>query len=90
MKGRAADRRADIWAFGVVLDELLTGTMAFGAETVTETLARVIEREPDWSKLPADTPPSIVRLLQRTLVKDPKHRLQDVPSADHLLSPLSR
>ena len=81
VKGRAADRRADIWAFGVVLYELLTGTMAFGAETVTETLARVIEREPDWSRLPADTPPAIVRLLQRTLAKDPKHRLQSIGDA---------
>jgi Tol biopolymer transport system component len=81
VKGRAADRRADIWAFGVVLYELLTGTMAFGADTVTETLARVIEREPDWSRLPADTPPAIVRLLQRTLVKDPKHRLQSIGDA---------
>src|SRR5688500_5597304 len=55
--------------------------MAFGAETVTETLARVIEREPDWSKLPADTPAAIRRLLQRTLVKDPKKRLQSVGDA---------
>jgi serine/threonine protein kinase len=81
VKGRPADRRADIWAFGVVLYELLTGTMAFGADTVTETLARVIEREPDWSRLPADTPPAIVRLLQRTLVKDPKRRLQSIGDA---------
>jgi Tol biopolymer transport system component len=81
VKGRAADRRADIWAFGVVLYEIWTGSMAFGAETVTETLARVIEREPDWSKLPPDTPPAIVRLLQRTLVKDPKRRLQSIGDA---------
>ena len=81
VKGRAADRRADIWAFGVVLYELWTGTMAFGAETVTETLARVIERDPDWSRLPADTPPAILRLLHRTLVKDPKRRLQSIGDA---------
>ena len=81
VKGRAADRRADIWAFGVVLYELWTGTMAFGAETVTETLARVIERDPDWSKLPPGTPPAIVRLLQRALVKDPKRRLQSIGDA---------
>jgi serine/threonine protein kinase/Tol biopolymer transport system component len=83
VKGRAADRRADIWAFGVVLYELWTGTMAFGAETSTETLARVIERDPDWSRLPADTPPAIVRLLRRTLVKDPKRRLQSIGDARH-------
>src|SRR5829696_3074886 len=81
VKGRAADRRADIWAFGAVIYELYTGQMAFGAETMTETLARVIEREPDWSQLPVDTPASVVRLLRRTLVKDPKRRLQSIGDA---------
>jgi eukaryotic-like serine/threonine-protein kinase len=81
VKGRAADRRADIWAFGAVLYELWTGTMAFAGDSVTEILARVIEREPDWSKLPADTPPAIGRLLQRTLVKDPRRRLQSIGDA---------
>ena len=81
VKGRGADRRADIWAFGAVLYELFTGTMAFGGDTTTETLARVIEREPDWSRLPADTPPAILRLLHRTLVKDPKRRLQSIGDA---------
>jgi eukaryotic-like serine/threonine-protein kinase len=81
VKGRAADRRADIWAFGAVLYELYTGTMAFGGETMTETLARVIEREPDWSRLPSDTPAPILRLLHRTLVKDPKRRLQSIGDA---------
>jgi hypothetical protein len=81
VKGRPADRRADVWAFGAVLYELYTGAMAFGGETMTETLARVIEREPDWSRLPADTPASVVRLLHRTLVKDPKRRLQSIGDA---------
>jgi Tol biopolymer transport system component len=81
VKGRQADRRADIWAYGVVMFELFTGVMAFGAATVAETLARVIERDPDWSKLPPDTPPAVVRLLHRTLAKDPKRRLQSIGDA---------
>jgi WD40 repeat protein len=81
VKGRAADRRADIWAFGAVLYELWTGTMAFAGDSTTEILARVIEREPDWSKLPADTPPAVIRLLHRALVKDPKRRLQSIGDA---------
>ncbi len=81
VKGRAADRRADIWAFGAVLYELWTGSMAFAGDSVTEILARVIEREPDWAKLPADTPGPVVRLLGRTLVKDPKRRLQSIGDA---------
>ena len=81
VKGRAADRRADIWAFGAVLYELWTGTMAFAGDSVNEILARVIEREPDWSKVPADTPPAVVRLLHRTLVKDPRRRLQSIGDA---------
>jgi serine/threonine protein kinase len=81
VKGRAADRRADIWAFGTVLYELWTGSTAFGGDSIAEILARVIEREPDWSKLPADTPGAVVRLLNRTLVKDPRRRLQSIGDA---------
>lgn len=81
VKGRAADRRSDIWAFGAVLFELWTGSMAFDGDSVSEILARVIEREPDWSRLPADTPVPIARLLRRTLVKDPRRRLQSIGDA---------
>ena len=81
VKGRMVDRRADIWAFGVVLYELLTGTGPFTAETSPQILARVIEREPDWSRLPSYTPISVVRLLQRCLHKDPHHRLQAIGDA---------
>jgi eukaryotic-like serine/threonine-protein kinase len=81
VKGRQADRRADIWAFGVVLYELLTRANAFEGESTSEILARVMEREPDWGKLPASTPSAIVRLLRRTLVKDPKRRLQSIGDA---------
>ncbi|HXW08576.1 MAG TPA: protein kinase [Vicinamibacterales bacterium] len=81
VKGRAADRRADVWAFGVVLYELIAGVAPFQGETTSEILARVMEREPDWSRIPESTPPAVVRLLERALVKDPKHRLQSIGDA---------
>jgi serine/threonine protein kinase len=75
-KGREADRRADIFAFGAVLYEMLTGRAAFEGEDVQEILARVIEREPDWTLLPPDVPPSIHKLLRVCLQKDRKKRRQ--------------
>jgi eukaryotic-like serine/threonine-protein kinase len=80
-KAKPVDRRADIWAFGCVLYEMLTGRMAFGRETVTDTLAAVIKEEPDWSQLPAATPIRVRVLLQRCLQKDPKQRLRDIGDA---------
>jgi eukaryotic-like serine/threonine-protein kinase len=80
-KGKAVDRRADIWAFGCVLYEMLTGKMAFSGETVTDTLAAVITKDPDWSLLPAATPVRVRMLLQRCLQKDPKQRLRDIGDA---------
>jgi eukaryotic-like serine/threonine-protein kinase len=80
-KAKPVDRRADIWAFGCVLYEMLTGTMAFHGETVTDTLAAVIRGEPDWSALPANTPARVRVLLQRCLQKDPKQRLRDIGEA---------
>jgi Tol biopolymer transport system component len=77
-KGRAVDRRADVWAFGVVLYEMLTGEHLFGREDVTETLAAVLTAEPDWSRLPSSTPPRIRRLLSRCLAKDRKQRLDSM------------
>ncbi len=80
-KGKSVDRRTDIWAFGCVLYEMLTGKMAFSGETVTDTLAAVIRSEPDWSLLPANTPPAIRNLLARCLKKDAKQRLQAIGDA---------
>ena len=80
-KGKPVDRRADIWAFGCVLFEMLTGRSAFTGETVTDVLARVIEREPDWAMLPASTPHAIRRLLRRCLDKDLTRRLQAIGEA---------
>ena len=74
-KGRPVDRRADLWAFGVVLYELLTGTRAFQGESVTETLAQVLTQRPNWAQLPANTPAPIRTLLRRCLEKNPKKRL---------------
>jgi serine/threonine protein kinase/Tol biopolymer transport system component len=80
-KQKQVDRRADIWAFGCVLYEMLTGRMTFHGETVTDTLAEIIKSEPDWNALPADTPLSVQRLLRRCLVKDPRQRLRDIGDA---------
>jgi serine/threonine-protein kinase len=77
-RGWALDKRTDIWAFGCVLYEMLTGTRAFAADDVSGTLARVLMTEPDWDPLPASTPASIRRLLRRCLEKDPKRRLRDI------------
>jgi serine/threonine-protein kinase len=77
-KGRAVDRRADVWAFGVVFFEMLAGRRAFEGDDVSEVLASVLKTEPDWSALPADLPAAARRLLRRCLEKDPKKRLRDV------------
>ena len=77
-KGKPVDKRADIWAFGCVLYEMLTGTRVFAADDASGTLARVLMMEPDWDVLPASTPAGIRRLLQRCLEKDPKRRLRDI------------
>jgi serine/threonine protein kinase/Tol biopolymer transport system component len=77
-RGKTVDKLTDVWALGAVLFELLSGNPAFPGETVSDTIAKILEREPDWKALPADTPPSIVRLLHRCLEKDKSMRLQDV------------
>jgi hypothetical protein len=81
-RGKPVDKRVDIWAFGVVLFELLSGTTLFGGgETVSDAMAAVITREPEWDALPKDTPPYIRLLLARCLRKDPKQRMRDIGDA---------
>jgi len=80
-RGKRVDRRADIWAFGCVLYEMLTGLCAFGGETTSDILACVIRAEPDWSSLPVSVAPRIRELLRRCLQKDPKRRLQAIGEA---------
>ena len=80
-RGRVVDKRADIWAFGVVLYELLTGQPCFARETVTDTVAAIVTQEPDWRPVPA----SWRRLLQSCLAKEPKDRLRDIGDATLLL-----
>ena len=80
-RGRPADRRADIWAFGVVLFEMLSGRRVFEGETVTDSLVNILEREPDWNLLPGRTPIAVRKLLRRCLTKNPKDRLQAIGDA---------
>ena len=80
-KGKPVDRRADIWAFGCVLYEVLTGKHAFEGETVSDVLAAVIMKDPDWTMVPESTPASIRKLLRRCLEKNPRGRLQAIGEA---------
>src|SRR5262245_59510147 len=80
-KGKEVDRRTDIWSFGVVIYEMLTGKMAFSGETVSETMAFVTTKEPDWDALPKNTPSRLRELLRRCLVKEPRNRLLDIGDA---------
>ncbi len=89
-KGKAVDRRGDIWAFGVVLFEMVTGRRLFEGETASETLAAVIRQEIDWRLLPAGTPPALRDLLERCLERDPKLRLRDIGEARLALDRLMR
>jgi Tol biopolymer transport system component len=79
--GQPVDARADIWAFGVVLYEMLTRRPPFAGESVTLVLANVLKSDPDWTKLPADTPPGIRRLLRRCLTRKPRERLHHIADA---------
>ena len=87
--GRSADRRADVWSFGTVFYEMLTGELAFGGESVSGILASVLTADPDWSKLPPETPAGIRKLLRRCLTKDRKQRLQSIGEARIAIEELS-
>ena len=80
-RGKAVDKRSDIWSFGVLLHEMLTGRRLFEGETVSDVLAAVLKTEPDWAGLPAATPPAVRRLLARCLERDAKRRLRDIGEA---------
>ena len=80
-RGKDLDKRSDVWAFGCCLYEALTGTPAFLGETLSDTIAAILDREPDWDKLPQSTPPSLVTMLRRTLTKDLRSRLHDIADA---------
>jgi len=80
-RGKPVDKRSDIWAFGVVVDEMLTGRRLFDGETVTDVLAAVLTRETNLASLPEATPPSVRRLIARCLERDPKKRLRDIGEA---------
>ena len=80
-RGRVVDRRTDIWSFGCVLYECLTGRQLYRGETVSDLIAQILEREPDWSALPANVPPRVRELLRRCLRKDARERLRDIGDA---------
>jgi eukaryotic-like serine/threonine-protein kinase len=80
-RGKTVDKRTDVWAFGCVLFEMLSGRRAFHGEEVADVMVSVISKEPDWSQLPASTPSAIRRLLTRCLAKDRKSRLPDIAAA---------
>ncbi len=80
-RGVNVDRRTDIWAFGVILFEMLTGKPLFQGETISDTLAAVLRKEPDWDSLPVEEAPELCRLIERCLERNPKQRLRDIGEA---------
>ena len=80
-RGKPVDKRADVWAFGLVLYEMLTGKRAFDGSEISDTMAAILLKDPDWSALPADTPPALSRLLRRCVHKERKQRLADMSDA---------
>ncbi|HEX7253948.1 MAG TPA: protein kinase [Thermoanaerobaculia bacterium] len=86
-RGKTVDKRTDIWSFGCLVYEALTGRRAFEGETVSDCLVAILEREPDWPALPPSTPPAVVKILRRCLEKDAERRLRDVGDARLELDP---
>jgi serine/threonine-protein kinase len=84
-RGQSLDRRSDIWAFGCVLYEMLTGRAPFAGDTISDTLAAILEREPDWGALPAVVPPTVRALIRRCLDKDRRQRIADISTVQFVL-----
>ena len=84
--GKPVDKRADIWAFGCLLYEMLSGRHSFGGDSITETLSAIMRDEPGWEALPSGIPPHLALLMRRCLVKDPQQRLRDIGEARIVLS----
>jgi hypothetical protein len=80
-RGKPVDRRTDIWAFGCVLYEMLTGRRAFAGDTLADTISDIMNREPDWAAIPASVPEDIARVIRRCLQQDPARRLRDIADA---------
>jgi serine/threonine protein kinase len=89
-RGKFVDKRTDIWAFGCVLYEMLSGQATFPGDTLSDTIAAILERDPDWSKLPADVPGALRGLVQRCLAKDAKQRVRDIGDARIELDRIAR
>jgi serine/threonine-protein kinase len=88
-KGRAVDKRSDVWAFGCVLFEMLTGRPAFAGEDISDTLASILKSEPDWRLLREDVPPAVQTLLKRCLAKDVRKRVADLAAAQFVISDIA-
>ncbi|HET9195673.1 MAG TPA: protein kinase [Vicinamibacterales bacterium] len=88
-RGQALDRRTDIWAFGCVLYEMLTGRAPFAGETISDTVAAILDREPDWAALPATVPAAVRTLIHRCLEKDARQRIADISAAQFVLNDLA-
>jgi len=89
-KGREADKRSDVWAFGAVLYEMLTGKRAFDGDDMSDTLASVLKIDPDWARLPADVPAAVRTLIEHCLIKDRRHRVSDLSAAKFVLNAHAR
>jgi serine/threonine-protein kinase len=88
-RGQSLDRRTDIWSFGCVLYEMLTGRPPFAGDTISDTVAAILEREPDWAALPAGTPVAVRTLIRRCLKKDRRQRIADISVAQYVLDDLA-